>query len=48
LASSYAFVNPVIAMLLGVAIAGETVTGFEWSAVAVVLAGVVLLVVGRR
>jgi drug/metabolite transporter (DMT)-like permease len=44
LASSYAFVNPVIAMLLGVAIAGETVTGFEWAAVAVVLAGVVLLV----
>lgn len=47
LASSYAFVNPVIAMLLGVAIAGETVTGFEWAAVAVVLAGVVLLVGGR-
>jgi drug/metabolite transporter (DMT)-like permease len=44
LASSYTFVNPVIAMLLGVAIAGETVTPFEWGAVAVVLAGVVLLV----
>jgi drug/metabolite transporter (DMT)-like permease len=37
----------VIAMLLGVAIAGETVTGFEWAAVAVVLAGVVLLVGSR-
>lgn len=47
LASSYAFVNPVIAMLLGVAIASETVTGFEWAAVAVVLAGVVLLVGSR-
>jgi drug/metabolite transporter (DMT)-like permease len=47
LASSYAFVNPVIAMLLGVAIANETVTGFEWAAVAVVLAGVVLLVGSR-
>lgn len=44
LASSYTFVNPVIAMLLGVAIAGETVTPYEWAAVAVVLAGVVLLV----
>jgi drug/metabolite transporter (DMT)-like permease len=44
LASSYTFVNPVIAMLLGVAIAGETVTSYEWGAVAVVLAGVVLLV----
>jgi drug/metabolite transporter (DMT)-like permease len=43
LASSYTFVNPVIAMLLGVAIAGERVTPFEWAAVAVVLAGVVLL-----
>lgn len=47
LASSYTFVNPVIAMLLGVALAGETVTPFEWAAVAVVLAGVVLLVAGR-
>ncbi len=43
LASSYTFVNPVIAMLLGVAFAGETVTGFEWAAVSVVLAGVLLL-----
>ncbi|MEW6705522.1 MAG: drug/metabolite exporter YedA [Pseudomonadota bacterium] len=43
LASSYTFVNPVIAMLLGVAVAGEHVTPFEWGAVAVVLAGVVLL-----
>jgi drug/metabolite transporter (DMT)-like permease len=43
LASSYTFVNPVIAMLLGVAIAGEHVTGYEWASVAVVLAGVVLL-----
>jgi drug/metabolite transporter (DMT)-like permease len=43
LASSYTFVNPVIAMLLGVAFAGERVTGFEWAAVSVVLAGVLLL-----
>lgn len=43
LASSYTFVNPVIAMLLGVWIAHETVTRFEWYAVAVVLAGVLLL-----
>lgn len=43
LASSYTFVNPVIAMLLGVAIAGEHVTHFEWVAVSVVLAGVLLL-----
>jgi drug/metabolite transporter (DMT)-like permease len=42
-ASSYTFVNPVIAMLLGVLVAGESVTGGEWAAVAVVLAGVLLL-----
>ena len=43
LASSYTFVNPVVAMLLGVAVAGEVVTGFEWLAAGVVLAGVVLM-----
>jgi len=43
LAASYTFVNPVIAMLLGVAIAGEHVTPFEWAAVSIVLAGVLLL-----
>jgi drug/metabolite transporter (DMT)-like permease len=43
LASSYTFVNPVIAMLLGVGLASEHVSPFEWTAVAVVLAGVVLL-----
>ncbi len=48
LASSYTFVNPVIALLLGVAVAGEVVTAFEWGAAGVVLAGVVLLLSGRR
>ena len=42
-ASSYSFVNPVIAMLLGVLVAGESVTAGEWAAVSVVLAGVLLL-----
>jgi drug/metabolite transporter (DMT)-like permease len=48
LASSYTFVNPVIALLLGVAVAGEHVTGFEWLAAGVILAAVVLLLVGHR
>jgi len=48
LASSYCFVNPVIALLLGVWLAGETVTGFEWLAAGIVLLGVVLLLSGRR
>jgi len=47
-ASSYTFVNPVIAMLLGVAVLGEVVTGFEWMAAAVVLVGVVLLFMKPR
>jgi drug/metabolite transporter (DMT)-like permease len=48
LASSYTFVNPVIALALGISIGGESVTGFEWAAAAVITAGVVLLVMGRR
>ena len=43
IASSYTFVNPVIAMLLGVTVAGESVTPGEWAAVTVVLTGVLLL-----
>ena len=46
LASSYTFVNPVIAMLLGVAVLGEVVTGYEWLAAGVVLIGVVLMLRG--
>ena len=44
LAASYTFVNPVIAMLLGVWIANAAVTRFEWYAVAVV----VLMLFKRR
>jgi drug/metabolite transporter (DMT)-like permease len=48
LASSYTFVNPVIAMLLGVAVAGEVVTGYEWMAAGIVLVGVVLMLRGAQ
>jgi drug/metabolite transporter (DMT)-like permease len=48
LASSYTFVNPVIAMLLGVAFGGEVITGFEWLAASVIIVAVVLLLLGRR
>jgi drug/metabolite transporter (DMT)-like permease len=48
LASSYTFVNPVIAMLLGVAVAGEVVTGYEWMAAGIVLVGVVLMLRGAK
>jgi drug/metabolite transporter (DMT)-like permease len=43
LATSYTYVNPVVALLLGVTLGQELVTGFEWLAAAVVLCGVVLL-----
>jgi drug/metabolite transporter (DMT)-like permease len=48
LASSYTFVNPLIAMLLGVAVAGEHITPLEWAAAGVILLGVVLLLRAKR
>jgi drug/metabolite transporter (DMT)-like permease len=48
LATSYTYVNPVIALLLGVALGGEHVTAWEWLSATVVLAGVVLLILSRR
>ena len=47
-ATSYTYVNPIIAMLLGVSLGGEHVTGWEWLSAGVVLAGVVMLLAGRR
>ncbi|MBA2963315.1 MULTISPECIES: drug/metabolite exporter YedA [Ramlibacter] len=47
LATSYAFVNPVIALLLGVGFAGENVSGAEWAACAVILGGVMLILRGK-
>ncbi len=48
LASSYSFVNPVIAMLLGIVFDNEIVTHFEWLAAAIILMGVVLIMVRKR
>jgi drug/metabolite transporter (DMT)-like permease len=48
LAASYCFVTPVIAMLLGVLLANEKVSGFEWMSAGVVLVGVVLVLRGRK
>lgn len=48
LASSYTYVNPVIALLLGVALADEVVSNREWGATGVVLLGVVLMLAGAR
>ncbi len=48
LASSYAFVNPLIALLLGSAIAGEHLTAGEWVACALILSAVVAIFISRR
>jgi drug/metabolite transporter (DMT)-like permease len=47
LATSYTYVNPVVALVLGVTLGQELVSPFEWLAVAVVLCGVVLLMPSR-
>ena len=46
-ATSYAFVNPVIALALGVSLGGEVVTSGEWLACGVILTGVVLILVSK-
>ena len=43
LASSYAFVNPVVALALGAGLAGEAVRSADWLACGLVLAGVLCL-----
>ena len=47
LASSYTYVNPVIAVALGAFIAGETFTAHDLGAMAVILAGVVVITLAR-
>ncbi|MGH9521452.1 MAG: EamA family transporter, partial [Terriglobales bacterium] len=44
LAASYTFVNPVIALLLGIGFGSESVTAHEWAAAGIIVAGVILLV----
>ncbi len=46
-ASTYAYVNPVVAVLLGWAILGEALTARMFVAAAVIVAGVVLITTGR-
>ncbi len=46
-ATSYAFVNPVIALGLGVALGGEVVSSGEWLACGVILMGVILIFLSK-
>lgn len=48
LLSTYAYVNPVVAMFLGWAFAGEVLNGQSLMAGVVILLGVVLIVLGKR
>jgi len=48
LATSYAYVNPLVAVSLGAVLAGERVTPLEVLAMPVILAGVVLVALGRE
>ena len=47
LVGTYAYVNPVVAVVLGWAFAGEVVTGRTLVAGAIIVASVVLLITGR-
>jgi drug/metabolite transporter (DMT)-like permease len=47
LATSYAYVNPPIAVLLGALLAGERFTAHDLGAMAVILAGVVIITLAR-
>ena len=48
LATSYAFVNPIVAVALGVTLGGETLTGETWIALPLILGAVGLIARSRR
>lgn len=47
LATSYAYVNPVVAVLLGTGLGGETLSKIEWLALGVIVFAVVLVTLGN-
>lgn len=47
LATSYAYVNPVVAVLLGTGLGGETLSKIEWLALGVIVFAVVLVTLGK-
>jgi drug/metabolite transporter (DMT)-like permease len=48
IATSYAYINPILAVLLGVYLADETITPVGIVAMFVILAGVGLLAIGKE
>jgi drug/metabolite transporter (DMT)-like permease len=47
LATSYSFVNPMIALALGVWIGDEVIARWEWLSAVVIVAGVILIVIAN-
>lgn len=47
IATSYAYVNPVVAVLLGTGLGGERLSGVEWLALAVIVLAVLLVTLGK-
>jgi len=47
IATSYAYVNPVVAVLLGISFAGESLSLIEWISLGVILSAVLLVTLGR-
>ncbi len=48
LATSYAYVNPPVAVLLGVLLAGEHVGALDLGGMAIIVVGVVAITLGKR
>lgn len=48
LATSYAYVNPVVAVALGVGLGGERLGTLGWAALGIILTGVLLVVWPHR
>lgn len=46
-ATSYAYVNPIVAVLLGITFAGESLSPVEWVALGVILCAVLLVTLGK-
>lgn len=46
-ATSYAYVNPVVAVLLGTSFGGESLSPIEWLALAIIIFAVVLVTLGK-
>ncbi len=47
LATSYAYVNPVVAVLLGMSLAGEHLDPLEWLALGIIISAVIIVMVGK-